>query len=310
MLTSKTPTMKSVNIFLALAAMLLTIFNCNAQNCTSPSGLQVTEIGPHQAHLQWNESGHHYLLRGKIISSLHWTYVNRSASHANELYATNLKNGSTYHWQIKALCSIEDTVGTAWSALDSFVTGCQSPDTAWADIIGWHQVALNWTPSAGASKYEVRGRQVGQHAWKTFTTSGAVNSLHLNCVFPGTNYEWAVRTWCDPLATRRSPWCGLVDFSIPAMNRHSTNSSFGQEKADNLKVIISPNPMRDETKVSFSQHGNFNWVFADLSGRIVQAGTTKDDQHFSLNRGDLLPGVYLLQISNSQFTFEEKVVVQ
>lgn len=59
---------------------------------------------------------------------------------------------------------------------------------------------------------------------------------------------------------------------------------------------ISPNPARDRVHVSINDAGVFNYMIADMQGRTIQTGTTRNNADIAT--GTLQAGMYLIKIGN------------
>ena len=82
--------------------------NSNAQNCSVPTGLNVTNLSNFSTTLNWDldSSVDHYRLRFKEVGSSNWLFQHNATGVSHDIF--NLNSGSTYIWQAKAFCSAGD----------------------------------------------------------------------------------------------------------------------------------------------------------------------------------------------------------
>jgi hypothetical protein len=93
--------------------------------CATPTGLTTTNISGSGATLSWNAvTGASYLVEYKLSSATSWSSASTST---NSFNLTGLNPGSTYQWQVKAVCG---NITSSPSAIITFTTqaGCQDPN--------------------------------------------------------------------------------------------------------------------------------------------------------------------------------------
>jgi hypothetical protein len=93
-----------------------------AQNCDVPTGLSVINLSNVSATLNWTLDSNvdHYRLIYQEVgdSSYNYDFQLTGISHG----ILSLTVNTTYAWQIRAYCSADDSVSSAWSPLVTFVT--------------------------------------------------------------------------------------------------------------------------------------------------------------------------------------------
>ena len=127
------------------------------------------------ARLLWNPApqGHHYEIRGRASGNSNWVILPIFTGQPNFKNVAGLSNNITYEWQIKAYCNAADSVGSAWSSLISFTTGCYAPDSMWVAPVTANGARLNWMNVVGSTGYQIRGHRLGTTGFVTITIGPA-----------------------------------------------------------------------------------------------------------------------------------------
>ncbi|MAU35919.1 MAG: hypothetical protein CMD14_00910, partial [Flavobacteriales bacterium] len=150
---------------------LMSPTNSNAQNCSVPTGLNVTNLSNFSTTLNWDldSSVDHYRLRFKEVGSSNWLFQHNATGVSHDIF--NLNSGSTYIWQAKAFCSAGDSIKSGWSVLDTFTTTSYIVD-------------CNNTPN-GTAYLDTCGNCVegttGQLPCIAFTPAVTISLNHLYC---------------------------------------------------------------------------------------------------------------------------------
>lgn len=90
--------------------------------------------------------------------------------------------------------------------------------------------------------------------------------------------------------------------------------SFSQEKTiENL--IAAPNPFSNSTVVSFEANSDSKSTFTvkNILGKVVfqkTIQTTKGNNSFPFQKGDLTSGIYIYTIQNKENTISKRLVIQ
>ncbi|UPT65491.1 MAG: T9SS type A sorting domain-containing protein [Sphingobacteriales bacterium JAD_PAG50586_3] len=83
--------------------------------------------------------------------------------------------------------------------------------------------------------------------------------------------------------------------------------------ADRFEVNISPNPMKNEAIVRFDNPRNEEFILQvfDLSGKLIMAKAGITGTQVTVERGDMAPGMYIIELrSGSQRTTAKLVVAE
>ncbi|OFY97413.1 MAG: hypothetical protein A2309_03370, partial [Bacteroidetes bacterium RIFOXYB2_FULL_35_7] len=129
-----------------------------------------------------------------------------------------------------------------------------------------------------------------------------INSYN-DSIFAEVNYYKIVfDNDCGTLLTANS---NMVDNSIYVSN-------FAHENNSTARFNISPNPFSDKTCISFNNPDNkkLKIVLKNTKGCIARdCGQTKGGQIF-IEKSDLKPGMYFIEIIGSDILFREKIIIE
>ena len=94
-----------------------------SQNCDTPTNVSTSNVSNFSATLNWDLDTlvHHYRIRYRESGTSTWSYDHNVPQ--NSSYDLTFLNSSTnYEWQIKALCSANNSPSSFWSNLQTFTT--------------------------------------------------------------------------------------------------------------------------------------------------------------------------------------------
>ncbi len=76
------------------------------------------------------------------------------------------------------------------------------------------------------------------------------------------------------------------------------------------KVIVLPNPIKQKAIIKFPNEENENFTFylKDLTGNIIIIYGNITSDSYELDRGDLPPGLYVLELSNKKITYRIRII--
>ncbi len=182
--------------------------------------------------LNWDTTGTalQYQIRGRILNTPNWTYLQINNPIQNQLLANGLSNNTSYEWQIRSICAPGDS--SVWSPLDTFTTGCYPTDTTWSSPVTSNGARLNWQHIPGAIAYEITGKRVGASQWTTLLQGNVFDYRNVFGLQPGFSYQWTVRAWCDSVGNISSPWAALDTFTTLPFSaaRHSNDTIIASEE--------------------------------------------------------------------------------
>jgi len=82
-------------------------------------------------------------------------------------------------------------------------------------------------------------------------------------------------------------------------------------KPSDQQLTIYPNPFKDRTIIEFSNPGNTSWrlVITDLAGKVVRTESNITSGEYEMDRGNLVPGTYIIEIRGEN-VYRGKLVVE
>jgi hypothetical protein len=178
--------------------------------CTEPTNLYTDLIGTDRATMNWDATAtaHHYDIRMREAGTTGWA-VNITFIFATSQTKFGLTDGTTYEWQLRAVCSSDTSSVSNWSATQSFTTlaNCtQKPTNLNTTNITLTSATLNWDAAANAIGYIIRHKEMvgswGSWVYDTVYTT----TLNKTGLTPNTEYDWRALSFCDSNMTNISGW--------------------------------------------------------------------------------------------------------
>ena len=113
---------KFTSSFLSIVFSSFFAITLSAQNCATPTGLSTSSVSNFNATLNWilDANAHHYKIKYRKLGTSNTIKRNNITTNSKDI--NNLVHASSYAWQVMGFCSANDTIGSNWSAVESFVT--------------------------------------------------------------------------------------------------------------------------------------------------------------------------------------------
>lgn len=129
-------------------------------------------------------------------------------------------------------------------------------------------------------------------------------------LWTGSTYHWYLGGE-DPVCTQR--WevdnypCTTPTTFHQIWVRQNTSLGINGLQPDRMELKLSPNPFSDVAKLTFTnitpeQFGKLRVNFYNLIGKQVYPAITRNNGSFTIEKGVLLPGVYMCQLVNDAGT--------
>jgi N-acetylneuraminic acid mutarotase len=186
-----------------------------------------------------------------------------------------------------------------------YTPDCEVPSGLTTTNIKSNSVKVNWNVVATAQTYSVRHRKTGTAPWTK--TTAQLNYKKLTGLSPDTEYDWAVKSVCDPANGVSSDWSATQNFTTKPLRLEN------ESEEDNAPEVY-PNPFSSSSAVSFSLEKNALVVIEvfDVAGRRIQtllnASLESGEYDISLNAEELYRGIYLLHFKADEITEVLKIV--
>ena len=170
--------------------------------CALPTSLSALCLTNSSANLSWTgSSGATYQLQWRSVGQPTWTTVNSLTTTAYRL--TGLSASSNYEWQVRTLCSANESSNFAGPVPFTTLSACPVPTYLntynYSGTCG--SIDLSWGGCSGSgSTYEVQYKPQSSGTWLAAGT--ATNTyLTINGLASNTAYDVQVRTVCSDGST-------------------------------------------------------------------------------------------------------------
>ncbi|MEE2953665.1 MAG: fibronectin type III domain-containing protein, partial [Bacteroidota bacterium] len=188
--------------------------------CTTPTNPTTSNITTTQATLSWDAvSGWGYTVRYKSSGSWVIDTVN-----TNSLALTGLTAGTSYRWQVKAICDSTGINNSSWATQIIFntISPCSAPTnlSVVSSSITSSSAKLKWIGTYGCHSYTLIYRVSGSASWDTLTITntfiGSSAEYILTGLTSGSTYEWKVSTNCVAGGSNSSSFASGSNFNTTA----------------------------------------------------------------------------------------------
>lgn len=173
---------------------LTTSLGCSpVGGCGTPSGLSSSGVSTSSVYLGWSlvSGAVSYNIRYRIVGAANWI---NTTSTTTSTALTGLTPGSTYEYQIQAVCSNSTGAYSASANFTTLTSGCGLPGSLTALNVQATSASITWLLVGGATSYKVQYRVLGT---STYTTKTATTSpYNLSGLTPSTTYQYRVRAVC------------------------------------------------------------------------------------------------------------------
>jgi hypothetical protein len=94
-------------------------------------------------------------------------------------------------------------------------------------------------------------------------------------------------------------------------NAYSESESNLVEYAATDNLIIYPNPFKENTRVVFKNPDldEYRYRIFDATGTLVRLGAPFNDTYVDINRENLAPGLYMIEVYNDEKTLKDNIIV-
>ena len=289
------------------------INDSTASTCLAPNNLWTNPITPNAARVNWNSSpnAHHYRLRGRQVGGTTWKKQVIHPGWPTLYNFTGVFNYTDHEWQVQAFCDSAETDSSGWSNLETFRTGCQTPQNLRVPVSSSVGTRLAWDEVEGATNYVVKGKRVGTALW--FPYNVTTSYLDITNMPLGFQFEWTVRAWCDTVGLSKSPWATLHTFTSGAGPQKTGISlepgmhAFGV--MENLFLNIYPNPTTDLLTISIPSTEETEVKVWSATGKLI-VDNQEPDCPLRLSTVNWPKGIYLVEVVADGHNHRQKIVKQ
>ncbi len=273
--------------------------------CDPPINISSTIISGNVVKLLWDvvDASNRYRIRYRPIGGT-WTEL-LTANIETFRFINGLTPNTTYQYQVKSLCSTENSI---WSATYEFTTIsdiCDFPTTSEATNTTNSSSTISWDVDPGDLKYKFKYRGIDfANPWTEYILT--VSSKDISGLLANQNYKYKLKAKCANGWTNWSP-----NFFFSTLNTIQDESLLRNSESNlNNDLSISPNPAKDVLNLVFAANEknitiNVYNILGDLiiSQRAI-AGTTSAQ----LSITNLHTGNYFIMLQNGEEQLVQKFV--
>ncbi len=122
-----------------------------------------------------------------------------------------------------------------------------------------------------------------------------------------TSYEWQIRTHCDANGTIASPYTSPISFLTTGPNCRLASADSESEVAS---LSIVPNPFSSSARILLQGVDESSFIrIYDLAGRIIRQFEVNDTREIVIQRNNLEPGIYIVELSGNR-VIRQKLIVE
>jgi len=252
-------------------------------SCLPPAQLRANQILHQSASLRWQRinSVEAYLLNYREKGQSGWQEVRINGSE-NQYDLFGLNPGITYEVAIISACE-SGRISENSSNIEFTTLACSAPDNFSVTAPQFDNVTLGWRKVAKVEGYNIQYRIPGTSFWEEVNVDADVNSIHLENLREGADYEAQIQTRCTT---------GLIsDYS-----ELITFSTIGCLSPENLRErdITLTSALVIWQKVPKVSGYSFTYQLADRSDTSLVTIETVENQ---VQLKDLVPGTdYIYQV--------------
>jgi hypothetical protein len=175
---------------------LATSTGCNAPSvatCGNASGLSSSSITSTGATISWTavSGATSYNVQHKLSTATTWTTLTASTTSS---ILTGLTAGSTYNFQIQAVCASGTSSYVASTFTTKTANSCGNPTGLTSSSITTTGSTLGWTAVSGATSYNVQYKLSTATTWTT--TTSTTTSKALTGLTAGSTYNFQIQAVC------------------------------------------------------------------------------------------------------------------
>ena len=258
-------------------------------SCDVPTGLAAVpgiNMGLPNATLSWDAvaAADHYFVIYRPVGTSTWLSASPST---NSVTVEGLVSLAEYEWQVRTFCDAAETVGSPYSTKSNFTTlagsSCDVPTNLMSspgiDGGGLLNAALDWDAVPAANHYLVIYKQVGTSTWLGVNTT--TNSVTIEGLVSDADYDWRVRTWCDPGETIGSAYSSTESFTTLSGNSCELPTNFNEVPSSNDVILgWSFVPAADHYFIIYRVIGTPTWSGVTTTNTsVIITGLTPDTDY-------------------------------
>ena len=280
----------------------------------------VTNINSSQATIHWKAvpNASAFRLRSYPAGTTHYKYYGYETPVTDTFKTiTNLFPVTQYNVQVMALFA-GGTDSSDWSAPYTLATQgyCNPPTGLQVGTVTSTGAKLLWSsPVSAVSHYELRIRRSGAPEWTVRPIQPATESITINGLRPGTQYQWQLRSGCINI-TDKSIWAKGPLFTTTGTAVTANSSASLTAGNTTATLLVSPNPNKGQFTIQAQLPGKASpttvTLYNNLGAKVWQytAGSISGQWQSTVAlEHKLTPGMYTLMLQRSDIKLVQKVLI-
>ena len=223
-------------------------------NCSSPSGLNVSNLTSSGATLKWLKvtGATNYTFEYKESTSSTWTGTTTTTDTSVNL--SSLNAGKNHDWRVRSNCS----GGSSAFSQGSLGTPCPQPTNASNSSVSSTTATIAWTAASGAVNYTVEYKLNSSSSWtNSYTTTSSF--IVLSGLSPGNTYDWRVKTNCSSYGSAYLQSSFTTNCAAP------TNLQYANPSANGVTIYWDKVPGAVNYTTEYKASTSSTWTGTNLT---------------------------------------------
>ncbi len=277
-----------------------------APTCDIPVPTTVDVISGNVVKLNWSvvNNSERYRIRFRPVGG---TWVEKlTAGEETFRFLNGLQASTDYQYQLKSLCTSENSVWSSTYTFASLADVCDFPESTSVNITSPTTVDISWPTDIDDVKWRIKYRIPGPTGTAWVTLNPTVPMVSLTDLVTGAEYKYKTKTKCAAAWTN---WSGNEYFTIP----NSFQDSSVKNGVTKNAIAAYPNPTSDRLNVQWSTERNtiIQLELFNQQGTLVHYQKIAASNGFNqveLNIKDLPTGIYFLRCIKGELLETVRVV--
>jgi hypothetical protein len=242
--------------------------------CAVPTNIVLSNITGNSVTITWSPVSHalSYNVNYRVRGALSFITVNTTSP---SVTLSNLFAGMNYEYRIHSRCKTNNSPQiSANSPYAEFLTlgtsACPMPNGLTASNITNNSATLVWNSVASAISYELYYRVANTSAWTIISTTNT--SQAISGLFPGTMYEYRVRSRCNTEGSLFSELVNITFFTTTGSPACATPTGLAASNLTTTSMRVSWNPVGTALTYDLYYRVKYapNWVIINTDTNVVQ----------------------------------------
>ncbi len=279
-----------------------------APTCDIPVPTTVDVISGNVVKLNWSvvNNSERYRIRFRPVGG---TWVEKlTAGEETFRFLNGLQASTDYQYQLKSLCTSENSVWSSTYTFASLADVCDFPESTSVNITSPTTVDISWPTDIDDVKWRIKYRIPGPTGTAWVTLNPTVPMVSLTDLVTGAEYKYKTKTKCAAAWTN---WSGNEYFTIP--NSFSIQNTSIKNRISSNDINAYPNPVSDHLTIEWFADKSSNTqlqLFNQQGSSVLEQSfdSTKGFNQLELNIENLPTGIYFLKYIENERIATTRIV--